>query len=654
MLLLAVLAACAPADRTAAPGDFAVTPREPGARAPLTGACDDQDPLRCLLPFPNSRFLAADASRPTGLRVAIEASSLPGEGDDAAFLNAADGFSRVSPVMTGFNAHLDGAFLDGLAHGDALPAGAPIRLFEAEPGEGWAREIPVWAEVVNDGIEVRPEGLLIAYPLIPLRAGAEHLVVVTDGLRAADGAALPRSREAEVALGLVAPESAFEADLQGYHAPSLALLDEVGVEPASVLRVWDFTTRSEEGLTGRLDGMMAVVRGSLGDIGVEVDTVATTAEPAIAAIVLGRLTGVPTFLDADDNFVLDAAGVPQLTGTHEARFRVVIPANGWDGAPGSDWRVALYGHGTGGGIGDDSFDAEIAREGMAKVSLEFGAWNGDDLLTTFSRMMQLSRGTGQSTAMLQQSVVDGYAILTALGGPLGAALEAETLGGVPNPAAGRAVDLDNPVWVGGSLGGTMGAIIGSAYPEIRLGVLNVPAAGWTHLIPDSLMYQTAMKGVLVNNYGTELDARFAIALSQTNWDDVDGAVWADRATAEGDLFLLQESMGDPVVPNQGTHLLAAALRAPIVGPPLAPIAGVEQVDALVGRSGITQYRVPSTGVYDVHGFAARNTPAGLAAMEQIFHFVRTGSGGEAEILFPDGCATVTPDGTCDFSGMWSE
>lgn len=643
-----------PTDTGGAGADFGVADRQPGERAPLTAECDDQDGFRCVLPFPSSTFMTADASLPTGVRVAVTDSILPGGDDDATFMNSADGFSRITPVITGFRDPIDHSWVDALPRAATLPEDAPIQLINAEPGHPlYGTRVPVWAEVIEGGAG-GSDDLLLAYPQVPMAPGADHVVVVTTDLKHADGTDVEIARATDLVTGLAKPATLAEAELAAYHAPTRQLLEDAGIAPGEVLRAWDFTSRSDENMTGRLDGMMDVIRDA-GGFGVEIDYAAETSEEDIDLVVLGRLTGVPWFLDEDDRFVLDDAGVPQITGEGEVKFRVVIPTRGYDGEVGSPYRVTLYGHGTGGNISDDAFDEAIATEGIAKVSLEFGAWNGDDLVWTFQRFLRMNAGVEQSTAMLLHSVVGGYAILQSLDGGLGEALRADTIGGLPNPNPGREIITDDPMWVGGSLGGTMGAIIGTAYPEIDKAVLNVPAGAWTHLIPDSYMYDFAMKPVLESQYGDPIDARLAIALTQTGWDDVDGPVWADRALESGVSFLLQESMGDLVVPNQGTTVLATALKAQHVGPSLEPIVGIDDVDSVVDGVGLTQYRVPDTDVYAVHGFAARETPAGAAAMEQIFTFVRAGwDEGATRVEFPEGCATVTRDGSCDFTGVWGD
>src|SRR5580693_10503642 len=87
------------------PSGFDVPDREPGVRAPLTAACDPMDPSRCLLPWPDSTYSVADKSTATGIRVQIDKSSLIAP-DDPSSINLADGFSRVSPLVTAFPADI--------------------------------------------------------------------------------------------------------------------------------------------------------------------------------------------------------------------------------------------------------------------------------------------------------------------------------------------------------------------------------------------------------------------------------------------------------------------------------------------------------------------------------------------------------------------
>jgi len=655
LLMASTLSSCSGKSADSGGDSVTVTDRAPGERRPRTSSCDPVDTERCLLPFPSSAFMRADADSPTGVRVSIDDSSLPGDGtDETGFVNLADGFSRITPLVTMFTGGIDPSLTAGLPHGPAHPD-SPLMLINAEPGHAeYGQILPVWLEVVESDF-ADGEDLLIAFPTRPMAENAEYLVIITNDIRDASGNAHAPDRLAQVALGLASPSTDEERIIAGHHAPARQLLDEVdlGVDLQNIVRVWDFTTRTTVDVTRRLDAMMVDAVDSMDTVEVELTAFVPREDPNIAGILKGHLHGVPDFLTADRRFVYDDDGLPIPQGTRTTNFRITIPAQGYQGA-GSDYRVALYGHGTGGDVNDSSFDTEIAGEGVAKVNLEFHGWTGDDLLFTFGDLLTLMRGSEQSTSQLLQAVVDGYALLKALEGDLGVQLRGETLAGVDNPAAGFGPNTDDPAWVGGSLGGTMGAIIAAAYPEIDKAVLNVPAGAWTHLVADSYMYQAALQGFLAGSYGSEIEARFAMSIMQTAWDDVDGAAWADRSREDGLKLLLQQSMGDPVVPNQGTDLLAAALKADLVGPALRDIEAVEAApdDTVVSGVGITQYRVPDVDPFHVHGFAARETLAGEAAMEQIFGFMRTGWQGEAVISFPEGCAEVTTDGSCDFTGMW--
>jgi hypothetical protein len=93
-------------------------------------------------------------------------------------------------------------------------------------------------------------------------------------------------------------------------------------------------------------------------------------------------------------------------------------------------------------------------------------------------------------------------------------------------------------------------------------------------------------------------------------------------------------------------MVAAVTDATQVGAVLVPIAvGIPHATEVVGASGITQYHVTSSDPYDVHGFAAQNTPAGDAARAQIASFVSSIWSGTPTITVPAGC----PNGNCDFS-----
>ena len=395
--------------------------------------------------------------------------------------------------------------------------------------------------------------------------------------------------------------------------------------------------------------MMDTLDGSLEGLGVELDSVSTTGSEFIAMILRGRLTNAPSFLTEDGYLSLDEAGNPIVTGTTDIEFRLSVPAGT------EDFRFVLYGHGTGGNVTDNSFDRELAEFGIGKLNLRYDGWTDEDFVETLLGFSTFLDGTERSTAGLMEALAGGTALLSAMDGVLGDLVTQDTLNGAPNPAAGRRPITNDVAWVGGSMGGTMGAVIVSADPRLQTAVLNVPGAGWTHLIPYSLLYNSGMEGIMETTYGDRISIHLGMLMSQTSWDDVDGAVWADEALEIGGTFLLQESMDDPVLPNLGTELLANALKAVHLTPSLSDVHGIPtDPGPLSTGATLTQFRVPASGPYDIHGFAARETPAGAAALDQIIEYLDTAWTTSAPVMaFPEGCA-ITPKGDCDFSEVWSE
>jgi hypothetical protein len=600
----------------------------------MSAACDARDPLRCLLPWPSSAFTVEDPSTATGLRLSVDPSSFQPE-DDAGFLDRADGFSRITGLATAFPARLD-----------AASSASALRLLVAEPGSAWGTEIPLRVDLVDGGGTLYPETLLVGRPLRVLPAGAEHVVVVLDGLRAEDGASLEPDRLARVALGLDAPANADEAAHFAYHAPTRLLLMAAHVDPAHVLRLWDFTTRSEEDARRRKDAMDAQIASAAADFSVVADAFIPEPADTLAFILEGRLQGVPFFRDADGQLVLGDDDLPGVQGTHDVPFRFCAPAG--EGA----YRVVFYGHGTGGDFTDDAFDDVMSEHGIGKLGFRFWGWSEDDLIPTFGGFQAFFSGSARSTAGLLQATADLEALALALPGPLAELLAAESLVGQANPASGRRPDTDFVPWAGGSLGGTMGAVIAGSSPHVTHAVLNVPGAAWTHMFPESDLF-TLIGPLMENAYGDRIDTHLAILAGQTAWDDVDGTHWVERGLAEGDVVLLQESMEDPILPNLGTEILAASVGAVQFDPALRELVGLGHTSGVVtAGAALEQFRVPDTGKYDVHGFAARRTPAGDAAREQIMEFLDSAWAGRARMEHPSGCEALTEDGSCDFSGMW--
>lgn len=615
-----------------------VVDREPGARTPRSADCDPLDLSRCLLPWPSNVYTVADPSMATGLRVSLSFKSLPVR-DNPASLNRADGFSVASPLAVGFPRPVDRRL-----HGQKQATA--VRLILAQPGRPNRGEpVPLRLAVVNDSVDggMQGDSLLLAYPQRPLEFDADYVAVALDEVKADDGTSYETPALVKVALGLTPPATDEERALAAYHAPTRALLVEAGIDPAQVLRVWDFTTRSAKSVTLPLSTMREAALGAVDAGALTIEVQSATVFPSGAAIeVRGEVAGLPHFLEADGGFALGADGLPRQTGVHTAPFRAVLPAGT------GSYPVVIYGHGTGGTVTDDTFDQEIVAAGAAKLNLQWSGWTDTTTIRTLLSFDRVYSGTAGSTGLLLQSLSDAAALQASLPGKFADAFSAPALGGSVNPAAGRRPDVSTLVYAGGSLGGTMGYVLSQSEPQIRFAVLNVPGAAWTHFAPESELWST-LAVLFRASTPSAVDRALGMSMTQTNWDPVDGAAWA-ALERRGDLLLLaQESMGDPILPNIGSEFLATSCNAVQLGAVLEPIAGVAKVEGPVTRSAITQFRVPAseTGL-SIHGFAARGSPAGVAARQQISAFITSVWAGSPRISLPEACSNRANQ-SCDFA-----
>ena len=591
-----------------------------------------------MLPWPSNVYTVADATSPTGLRLSVALRSLPIR-DNPASLNRADGFSVATPLAVGFDRPID----HRLHNKKNVTA---VQLFLAQPGRpNRAATVPLRLAIVNDAIDGGTTGasLLLAYPHRPLEYDADYVAIALDEITAEDGSPYETPALVKVALGLTEAKTDDERILAAYHAPTRALLQEAGVELNRVLRVWDFTTRSAQRVRRPLDTMRAAALAAVDAGTLEFEVQTAQLLPSGAAIdVRGTVKGLPSFLEPDAGFAPDRDGLPHQTGTHSTPFRAVLPAGT------GSYPLVIYGHGTGGTVNDDTFDEEIVAAGAGKLNLQWDGWTDTTTVKTLLSFDRVFSGTNGSTGMLLQSLSDAAALQASLPGKLSDIFSASALGGQVNPAAGRRPDTSTLVYAGGSLGGTMGYVLSQSEPNIRFAVLNVPGAAWTHFAPESELWST-LAVLFRSSTPSAVDRALGMSMTQTNWDPVDGAAWAALSERSELLLLQQESIGDPILPNIGSEFVATSSHAVQLGAVLEPIVGVSRVPGPVTRSAITQFRVPATVTgLSIHGFAAGDSSAGIAAREQISSFLTSIWAGSPKIELPSTCL-LRPDQSCDFS-----
>ncbi len=632
--MAALFVGCPPLDdEPATPADGAVAPRAVGERAPITQDCDVLDQSRCLLPWPSNTFTSVDSSTSTGVRVRLAPESLP-NGEDPSDVNRADGFSRLTALAVVVGGPLDGASWDPSL---SLGSNGPFQLLNARPGASFGARVPIRVDVVELGGFGEGRGLVIGHPAAVLEANADYVAVVTRSIGTSEDA----PHAVEVALGLVPPGDDTEAAFAAYHAPTRQALDVADVEPESVVRVWDFTTRSADDPLHDLDRLRSEMAGAQPKV--VVDAVEVREQGPVAMVVTGRLVGVPSFLNDDGRFERGADGLPTVVGETDVPLRVVVPVGE------GDYPVAVFGHGTGGSIEDPAFDDDLAAQGFAKVNLRFPGFTGPEVVGTFAGFARAVEGTAKMAAGLGKGLAEAGAMLDALEGALADVLAAPELGGMANPAAGRRPRVDVLQYVGGSLGGMMGGVLSAAEPRIRGAVLNVPGAGWARMSLLSTTYESLIEPLALGSYDDVVDLQLAMIIGQSNWDGVDGGAWhAARPRSEG-VVLLQESLGDPVMPNLNTELLAQAMGASQIEPWMEAVPGLTATgEPITTGAALEQFRVYFDDELRVHGFAAYDDPAGDAAIEQIMQLLTSTLEGSPRVTHPTVCDELGTEGRCDF------
>ena len=223
--------------QTTPPTDTTPAPIAEAIADPLP--CDPLDPSACLLPWPNDAFTRADASTPTGHRLAIAAQSPPknsaGTAIDVTDQDRADGFSPGSAILVHVAGLDPGAssIAPSTDIGASLADAAPILLIDATSGERW----PYWAELDATATSADTQ-LLMVHPAKSLTE-AHRYIVVLQHLRTAT-AAIATSPAFTAALAGTGSEAPRAAHLQHVVDDAVA----AGADRSSIYMAWDFTVSS--------------------------------------------------------------------------------------------------------------------------------------------------------------------------------------------------------------------------------------------------------------------------------------------------------------------------------------------------------------------------------------------------------------------------
>jgi hypothetical protein len=389
-------------------------------------------------------------------------------------------------------------------------------------------------------------------------------------------------------------------------------------------------------------------------------TFAATEQPVDDSPLLARfLTGTfqsPNFLtsgeDVDSVLVRDADGAPAQDGLRDARFAAVIPACAAEAA--APLPVLIFGHGLF-GSGEDA----LQDPGLhALANLDCMVLVAGDFIGFTNRQLEVVTGAAANldhapriTEKLAQSVIDFMALTRIVRGPMAA----DPLFQLQDRAL---VDPDRVYYFGASLGGIMGLVVMAYEPSLPRGVLGVPGGAWSLLLERSFAWQ-ALQLVARNAYAGAFDYQMVAALLALAFEPYDAITTAGRITADplpdtpAKQVLLYEAIGDSLVTNLATEMVARTMALPVLGPSVRVPGGMtEQSGPLT--SGLAIYdehptplppasNLPPSEDNGTHGGVNRRG----AVVRQVVRFLLDGTIAnecrDGEVTVACDCAT----GACD-------
>lgn len=616
---------------------------------PDSDVCEVLNSSECLLPFPSSRFLEPDATKPNGVRMALPAVGLATTPpldpptDPAPWLEL-DGFSPTAPILMNFPAGVDLAAsgVDRLIPpdfgapqsrpysgvrtqlGTSVLASSPTVLLNASTGERVMHFVELDARATDPTRQA-----LILRPSVALEPGQRYIVAVR-------GLVDPAGEE-------IAPEPAFRVLRDALPTTIEAIGDRrwhfeheifatlenaaLPVDREDLQLAFDYTVQSEQGLTGAVFSMQqqayAWLENEVDVLGHQTFSVLpfgpddTTSQEfdcdlpgASVWRILRGTYQVPLFLTQDLTAAsvgvlnLDAGGDPVQNGVTNAAFTASLPCVAKSAGEAADHAVIL-GHGL---FGDGSGMVEAFSDTFAQDASYAAAatdWRGLSSQDLFWVAFQIiGVGTNQfnnfpafpdrlkqgqiNTQLLARMVKRGdFNVDPAFQVVPG-------VGGMPGPA-------DEMFYYGISLGGIMGTFFAALTPDVERFNIDVPAMNFSLLLQRSTQFSAFESLVAGVGLSEPLDLLVSQSLQHELWVRAEPAGFVQHlasGVASGDKkVLMTVAWLDKQVSNQASEILARSIGLPsLEGSVLEGLVGIPDVSGPVDSAMI----VYDQGTYDIY------------------------------------------------------
>ncbi|MFN3199262.1 MAG: hypothetical protein ACE366_12745 [Bradymonadia bacterium] len=528
-------------------------------------------------------------------------------------LNGLDGFgTSAAPFI-----RLSGGVVN-VASGDEIEG-----LMLLDLGGPTAVEVPYSLEVADDGAS------LLLWPKVSMRQSTLHAVVMTNAVTDADGGCVAPSVQLRDLL-----TGSAEGKLDALGANYAALMEKSALQPGEVSAAVTFTTQT---ITAVSEAIAADIKGR--DAG--------WSGPAQC-----RRDGQNTRCDRTFK-AWDYRGEDGLIEKPEGQTEYDLIAATWLPRQGSGpWPVLIMGHGLGssrdqaailGAFADDYQVAVVAIDAVEHGAHPARKSNDPTISLTNFFGIYLSRQVIRARQLrdnFRQSSFDKLQLI-------------ETLISDPDVDDDGEIDLDvsRIGYFGVSLGGILGNEPLALSDDFEVAILSMAGGRMVASIRDSATFGPLIS-LMIPRQATAGDEARLFPVIQAVTDAGDGANYAPyllRDRLQGDdariphtLFMV--AVGDQVVPNSASHILAQAMGIPHMTPvkvalPLLEVIDADKISAnMPGEitAGLFQFdKITPAGRNSLEIVEHETLPTSDEALEQLGHFVRTWvNDGQPEIINP--------------------
>lgn len=601
-------------------------PEEPWDGDWPTLECDPLVPEHCAFPFPSNVYTVPEAGTVTGRRIELSQALIPaptnGVETDLEPFNARDGFSPGVALMT----FLPGAVIDGMPRPDSIEASladdAPTVLLDTETGE----RVPHWVDIDMTTDDASRRTFMIR-PAVRLEDDRRYIVAIRGVVDGSGQPIAPSPAFAALRDRTASDEPSVE-ERRGLYGDIFAQLSDTGVEREDLQLAWDFSTASREDNTDWLVGMRDEALALVGDSGpaYQIDTVDMDFSPDIALRIVGRME-VPLYLDQPGIggvINLGDDGRPVQNGTAEYPFEVLVPYS----AMNEPAALVQFGHGLFGGHENVEDLAPFANShNLVIFALDWIGMSEPDTLPTVGLLTSGNLADFQTLpSRLLQAHLNALLAMRMMSG-----------GFVDEPliqfAGGSAIDPSQRYYFGASLGGIMGSVYMSLTTDVERGAIGVPGQSFNLLMSRSELFDPFFD-ILNVGYSDPRDVQMVQSLIMLLWDRAEPTGFS-KYIRSGELsmpheVLMQVALGDHLVTNHGSYVMARTIGLPLLTPAPSTVWGLEEVESGHVGSAMIEHdfglppipldNVPMREGDDPHG-VIWSYDAGIDELE---HFLRTG------------------------------